>query len=71
MALTHALVNLQRRRNAQRQRTSLSEEVALTLVKEIRRGNRGQGQPHVLATLGPISDEIAIYPVASHTAWRR
>ncbi len=64
VALTHALVNLQRRRTANAADT-LSDEVALTLVKETDSGIVVRGS-RVLATLGPISDEIAIYPVASH-----
>ena len=64
VALTHALVNLQRRRTPNATDT-LSEEVALTLVKEKDSGIVVRGS-RVLATLGPISDEIAIYPVASH-----
>ena len=64
VALTHALVNLQRRRTANPADT-LSDEVALTLVKESDSGIVVRGS-RVLATLGPISDEIAIYPVASH-----
>ncbi len=64
VALTHALVNLQRRRT-QNATDTLSEEVALTLVKQTDAGIVVKGS-RVLATLGPISDEIAIYPVASH-----
>ncbi len=64
VTLTHALVNLQRRRTAGPADT-LSGEVALTLVKETDAGIIVKGS-RTLATLGPISDEIAIYPVASH-----
>ncbi len=64
VTLTHALVNLQRRRNTGPTDT-LSDEVALTLVKETDAGIVVKGS-RTLATLGPISDEIAIYPVASH-----
>ena len=64
VTLTHALVNLQRRRNAG-PADVLSGEVALTLVKETDAGIVVKGS-RTLATLGPISDEIAIYPVASH-----
>ena len=64
VALTHALVNLQRRRTANAADT-LSGEVALTITKETDSGLVVRGS-RVLATLGPISDEIAIYPVASH-----
>ncbi|MCH8108285.1 MAG: 4-hydroxyphenylacetate 3-monooxygenase, oxygenase component [Chloroflexi bacterium] len=72
VTLTHALVNLQRSRTPGAA-TNLSEEVALTAVKETDAGLVVRGS-RVLATLGPISDEIAIYPVASHRlgddAWR-
>ena len=64
VTLTHALVNLQRRRNPG-PTDILSGEVALTLVKETDAGIVVKGS-RTLATLGPISDEIAIYPVASH-----
>ncbi len=64
VALTHALVNLQRRRTSNPADT-LTEDVALTAVKETDSGIVVRGS-RVLATLGPISDEIAIYPVASH-----
>ena len=64
VALTHALVNLQRRRTSNPADT-LTDEVALTVVKENDSGIVVRGS-RVLATLGPISDEIAIYPVASH-----
>ena len=64
VTLTHALVNLQRRRTAGPADT-LHENVALTLVKETDAGIVVRGS-RTLATLGPISDEIAIYPVASH-----
>jgi 4-hydroxyphenylacetate 3-monooxygenase len=73
LALTHALVNLQRRR-APSLADTLSDEVALTVVRETDAGIVVRGS-RVLATLGPISDEIAIYPVASHRlgedAWRQ
>ena len=72
VTLTHALVNLQRSR-APTAADTLSDEVALTVVKETDSGVVVRGS-RVLATLGPISDEIAIYPVASHRlgedAWR-
>ncbi len=64
ITLTHALVNLQRRRTTGPADT-LTENIALTLVKETDAGIVVRGS-RVLATLGPISDEIAIYPVASH-----
>ena len=64
IALTHALVNLQRRRTPNAADT-LSDQVALTVIKESDSGIVVRGS-RVLATLGPISDEIAIYPVAAH-----
>ena len=64
VTLTHALVNLQRRRH-QGPTDILHEDVALTMVKETDAGIVVKGS-RTLATLGPISDEIAIYPVASH-----
>ena len=64
VTLTHALVNLQRSRTPAAA-DNLAEEVALTAVKQTDAGLVVRGS-RVLATLGPISDEIAIYPVASH-----
>ncbi|MEE8465407.1 MAG: 4-hydroxyphenylacetate 3-hydroxylase N-terminal domain-containing protein, partial [Dehalococcoidia bacterium] len=64
VALTHALVNLQRSRSPAAA-TVLSDQVALTVVDENDAGIVVRGSK-VLATLGPISDEIAVYPVASH-----
>ena len=52
--MTHALVNLQRRRRSNPTDT-LSEGVALTLVKETDAGIVVKGS-RVLAILGPISD---------------
>ena len=64
VTLTHALVNLQRRRQ-QGPTDILHEDVALTMVNETDAGIVVKGS-RTLATLGPISDEIAIYPVSSH-----
>ena len=64
LALTHALVNLQRSRSLG-PNDVLSDQVALTVVDENDSGIVVRGSK-VLATLGPISDEIAVYPVASH-----
>ncbi|SVC99948.1 uncharacterized protein METZ01_LOCUS352802, partial [marine metagenome] len=58
LTLTHALLNLQRRRGASATDT-VSEEVALTVVKETGAGVVLRGS-RLLATLGPISDELAI-----------
>ena len=64
LTLTHALLNLQRSRNSTTVDT-LSEEVALTAVKETDAGVVVRGS-RLLATLGPISDEIAIYHAGNH-----
>ena len=64
VTLTHALVNLQRSRTPAAA-DNLAGEVALTATKQTDAGLVVRGS-RVLATLGPISDEIAIYPVASH-----
>ena len=64
LTLTHALLNLQRRRDASVTDT-VSEEVALTVVKETGAGVVLRGS-RLLATLGPISDELAIYHAGNH-----
>ena len=64
VTLTHALVNLQRSRGPAAA-DILSDQVALTVVDENDSGIVVRGSK-LLATLGPISDEIAVYPVASH-----
>ncbi len=64
LTLTHALLNLQRRRGASATDT-VSEEVALTVVKETGAGVVLRGS-RLLATLGPISDELAIYHAGKH-----
>ncbi len=64
LTLTHALVNLQRSRDPSPV-DNLSEAVALTVVQETDAGIVVRGS-RLLATLGPISDEIAIYPVGTH-----
>jgi len=64
VTLTHALVNLQRSRSPSSSDV-LSDQVALTVVDENDSGIVVRGSK-LLATLGPISDEIAVYPVASH-----
>lgn len=64
LTLTHALLNLQRRRGASATDT-VSEEVALTVVKETGAGVVLRGS-RLLATLGPISDELAIYHAGNH-----
>ena len=71
--LTHTLVNLQPRRS-NGVLDQLDEQVALTVVKETDAGIIVRGS-RILATLGPISDEIAVYPTRTHLlgpdAWRQ
>ncbi|MFQ6028076.1 MAG: 4-hydroxyphenylacetate 3-monooxygenase, oxygenase component [Dehalococcoidia bacterium] len=73
LTLTHTLVNLQGSRNPTVVDT-LSEEVALTVIKETDAGIIVRGS-RILATLGPLSDEIAVYPTRTHLmpeeAWRQ
>jgi 4-hydroxyphenylacetate 3-monooxygenase len=59
ITLTHALINLQRSRPAAGV-FNLAEETALHVVRDTDAGLIVHGS-RVLATLGPISDEIAIY----------
>ena len=58
LTLTHALINLQRRRIPGQ--SHLSEGVGLRVVRETDAGLILQGS-RILATLGPIADEIAVY----------
>ena len=73
LTLTHTLVNLQPHRNAG-VLDELDEQVALTVIKETSDGIIVRGS-RILATLGPISDEIAVYPTRTHLlgpeAWRQ
>ena len=64
VTLTHALLNLQRRRTPTTVDT-VSEDVALTVVRETDAGIIVRGS-RLLATLGPISDELAIYHAGNH-----
>ena len=64
LTLTHTLVNLQRSRNTSIL-DNLEDRVALTVVKETEAGIVVHGS-RILATLGPISDEIAVYPTRTH-----
>ena len=64
LTLTHTLVNLQRSRNPS-VLDKLEDQVALTVVKETDSGIVVHGS-RTLATLGPISDEIAVYPTRTH-----
>ena len=73
VTLTHTLVNLQPRRESG-VLDRLDEQVALTVVKETDAGIVVRGS-RVLATLGPLSDEIAVYPTRTHMigpeSWRQ
>ncbi|HLF04706.1 MAG TPA: 4-hydroxyphenylacetate 3-monooxygenase, oxygenase component [Dehalococcoidia bacterium] len=75
LALTHTLVNLQRNRRPAAAGTTISTDVALAVVRDTDAGIVVRG-PRVLATLGPLSDEIAVYPVrnsqlaSAEDAWR-
>ncbi len=59
LVLTHALINLQRSRNVSGM-FNLQEGTALQVVKESSAGLVVRGA-RVLATLGPLADEIAVY----------
>ena len=65
LVLTHTLVNLQRSRSPLATPLEDGTDVALSLVKETDAGIIVRGA-RVLATLGPLSDEIAVYPARSH-----
>ena len=73
VTLTHTLVNLQRSRRPSVV-DNIDEQVALTVIKETDAGIVVRGS-RILATLGPISDEIAVYPTRTHLigpdAWRQ
>jgi len=64
LALTHTLVNMQRSRQPSVASINYSTDVALAVVGETDAGIVVRG-PRVLATLGPLSDEIAVYPTRS------
>jgi 4-hydroxyphenylacetate 3-monooxygenase len=59
LTLTHSLINLQRSRTVSGL-YNLSDEAALRMVRETDAGIVVRGA-RVLATLGPLSDEIAVY----------
>ncbi len=61
IVMTHTLVNLQRSRSVGATPFDDRTEVALSVVKETDAGIMVRGA-RVLATLGPLSDEIAVYP---------
>ena len=73
LALTHTLLNFQRSRTPGLI-DNLTDQIALTAIKETDSGMIVHGS-RLLATLGPISDEIAIYPTRTHMvgedAWRQ
>jgi 4-hydroxyphenylacetate 3-monooxygenase len=58
LTLTHALINLQRSRSAAG--LNLQEGTALAVVRETDAGIVVRGA-RILATLGPLADEIAVY----------
>ena len=59
LALTHSLINLQRSRNVSGM-FNLQEGTALQVVRETTAGIVVRGA-RMLATLGPLADEIAVY----------
>ena len=61
IVMTHTLVNLQRSRSVGATPFDDRTEVALSVVTETGAGIVVRGA-RVLATLGPLSDEIAVYP---------
>ncbi|MCH8110213.1 MAG: 4-hydroxyphenylacetate 3-monooxygenase, oxygenase component [Chloroflexi bacterium] len=65
LVLTHTLINMQRSRTPQSTPLEDTTDVALSVVKETDAGIVVRGA-RVLATLGPLSDEIAVYPSRSH-----
>ncbi len=65
LTLTHTLVNLQRRRSSLTTALEDRTDVALAVVKETDAGIIVNGA-RVLATLGPLSDEIIVYPARTH-----
>ena len=65
ICMTHTLVNLQRNRAPSATSMDYTTDVALRVVRETDAGLIVRG-PRVLATLGPLSDEIMVYPTRSH-----
>jgi 4-hydroxyphenylacetate 3-monooxygenase len=65
LVLTHTLVNLQRNRTPLPGALEDRTDVALAVVQETDAGIVVRG-PRVLATLGPLADEIAVYPAGNH-----
>ena len=65
LTLTHTLVNLQRSRSPLTTALEDRTDVALSVVRETDAGIVVNGA-RVLATLGPLSDEIIVYPARTH-----
>ncbi len=65
LALTHTLVNLQRSRAPQPRLLDDKTDVALSVAEETGDGIIIHGA-RILATLGPIADEIVVYPAGTH-----
>jgi 4-hydroxyphenylacetate 3-monooxygenase len=65
LVLTHTLVNLQRHRSPSATPLTDRIDAALAVVRETDAGIVVRG-PRVLATLGPLADEIAVYPARNH-----
>jgi 4-hydroxyphenylacetate 3-monooxygenase len=65
LVLTHTLVNMQRHRSPMATPLEDRTDVALGVVRETSAGIIVRG-PRVLATLGPLADEIAVYPARNH-----
>ena len=65
LVLTHTLINLQRTRSPSGTPLVDTTGVALAVTEETEAGLVVNGA-RVLATLGPLSDEIAAYPSRSH-----
>jgi len=65
LVLTHTLLNLQRNRTPGATPLEDRTDVALSVIKETDAGIIVHGA-RVLATLAPLSEEIALYPTTSH-----
>ncbi|MQF68938.1 4-hydroxyphenylacetate 3-monooxygenase, oxygenase component [SAR202 cluster bacterium AD-804-J14_MRT_500m] len=65
LVLTHTLVNLQRSRDPQDRLLQDGAQVALAVSEENKDGIVLNGS-RILATLGPISDELIVYPAGTH-----
>ena len=65
LTLTHTLLNMQRSRVPGSTPLTDRTDIALSVVRETDAGIVVHGC-RLLATLGPLSDEIAVYPARSH-----